>query len=389
MPASAAPSPGTVAKSLRIFLAALISLAGTYILTARINPARMDYISYWSTGKLLIHHSDPYSPASVFQLEKSQGFLPPKPLMMRNPPWALFLAAPLGLFSPRTGLFFWTLITAGCILASVRLLIPNANDTPLALLFAPAIACIGSGQSSSILLLGFALFLHFHRTRPFYAGAALLLMAIKPHLFLVFWAALLLDCFYRRTILALAGLASALIAATAFAMLCDPHVWPHYLAMLRTSALDAEMFPTLSMALRRLIDINARWLLFVPSALAVLWSLWYRTRKHERWDWTSHGMLLMLVAIFASPYGWFTDEVVLLPAILFAVYLPRKRTGSVWLLLIINAIAAMLFLAKGAALETPLFLWTPTAWLAWFLYATGNFRAQEQPLGHMKGETAQ
>jgi hypothetical protein len=72
---------------------------------------------------------------------------------------------------------------------------PSPNEIAmLAFCFAPVLGCLTSGQSSAFLLLGFCLFLYFHQRRPFTAGAALLLMAIKPHLFLVFWPLVLIVC---------------------------------------------------------------------------------------------------------------------------------------------------------------------------------------------------
>lgn len=366
-PSKSAPAPR---KILRGFIILAIALLGAFVFSARVNPARMDYISYWSTAKLLVHRADPYSLKAVFALEKPLGFFPSHPLMMRNPPWALFMVAPLGFLSPRAGLILWILATGACIIFAVNLLNPRSKDNSLALLFAPAIACIGSGQSSPFLLLGFALFLYFHRRRPFLAGAALLLLAFKPHLFLVFWAVLLAESIYRRRFSILAGLAAALSITTAFALAVDPHVWPHYISMLRDSALDLEAFPTASMALRLLISPGSTWLLFLPAALATVWGLWYYLRNRHTWDWTTHGMLLMLVTIMASPYGWFTDEIVLLPAIIFALNLPRKPAYAGWALLAINAVAALVYTAFGASLESPFLVWTPAAWLLWFLYAT-------------------
>ena len=70
----------------------------------------------------------------------------------------------------------------------------SAKRPRFAFVFAPAVACVCSGQGSPFLLLGFSLFLRSIRSHPFLAGASLLLMAIKPHLFLIFWALLLADC---------------------------------------------------------------------------------------------------------------------------------------------------------------------------------------------------
>lgn len=365
----ASPAGPTSRRITNIFALILIGLAGAAIFAARVNPAHMDYISYWSTARLLVHHANPYSLKGVFSLEKPLGFLPATPLMMRNPPWALFLVAPLGFLGPRAGLILWTLAIAACVVVSVQLLNPRSKDNALALLFAPAIACVGSGQSSPFLLLGFALFLYFHSSRPFTAGAALLFFAFKPHLFLVFWAVLLAESIYRRRFRIFAGLAAALAVTSAFATVVDPHVWSQYIAMMRASALTHEPFPTGSMLFRVLIAPRADWLLFVPSAIAIIWGLWYFATRRSSWNWTTHGMLLILVTVLASPYGWFTDEVVLLPAVIFALNLPEKRKYTGWSLLAINALAAIVYTATGASLETAFLVWTPLAWFAWFLYA--------------------
>ncbi len=362
------------AKIVRTLAAIAVALAGIFVLSMTIHPAGMDYIEYWSSGKLLVHHADPYSPAGVLALEKSLGFLDKTPLIMLNPPWALFLIAPLGFLGVRAGLFLWTIVAIGCVLAFTWLLNVPPKHRAFALVFAPSLASICSSQSSPFLLLGFVLFLRFHRDRPFLAGASLLLMAIKPHLFLIFWVVLLADCIFRRAWLILVGGILALVAGTAFAMYFDPHIWPQYIAMLRGYKIQQGFLPTASMVFRMLIDVRAFWLLFVPSAFAIAWGLWYYTRHRLEWDWKTHGMLLILVTIFASPYGFFTDEIVLLPSIVLALNFPEKRKYSDWILLAVNTIALVIILADHAALSSRAYLWTPVTWLLWFLYTTRGFR---------------
>lgn len=355
-------------------LAVIIALAGILIFT--LTTSRTDYISYWAAGKLLMHHADPYSPAGAYALEKAEGFSRGY-MVMLNPPWALFLAAPLGFGGIRFGLFLWTLATAGCVFVSALLLDVPSKDRAFAFVFAPAVAAVFMGQTSAFLLLGFALFLRFHQSRPFLAGASLLLMAIKPHLFLVFWAILLVDCLYRRRFLLIAGAAFALASACAFAMYFDSHIWPHYLAMLRITALQNEILPTISMLFRMLINVRAVWLIFIPSAVAILWGFWYYATRRQRWNWRIQGMLLMLITILVSPYSWLTDEVVVLPAILFALTSRETRKYSAWILLAINTAVLVIALAVQAPLTSREYIWTPVAWLAWFLYATNGFRSTD------------
>lgn len=370
--------PFQMKKMLRVLATAAVVLICILILT--LITSRTDYISYWSAGKLLIHHADPYSHSGVAALQKSEGYSSAQPLMMRNPPWALFLVAPFGFGGIRIGLFFWTVVAVGCVVAATQLLRVTSEQRAFAYVFAPAIAAIYMGQSSAFLLLGFALFLRLHRSYPFFAGASLVLMLIKPHLFLVFWAVLLVDCLYRRRFKIIAGGAVGLAAASAFSMYFDPRVWQHYLTMLRDSKLQVEPFPTLSIRFRMLVDPQAFWIIFVPSALAVLWGLWFFSIRRHVWDWRTHGMLLMLVSILFSPYSWFTDEAVLLPSILYALGCTEKRKQSTSILLAINTIALVLVLARKSPLESNAYIWTPVAWLAWYLYSTRQNRNQNHAL---------
>jgi hypothetical protein len=360
-------------KQLRAVAILVIVLTGILIFT--LVTSRTDCVSYWSAGQLLLHHADPYSPAGALAIEKAHGFYAGY-MVMLNPPWALFLAAPLGFGGLRLGLFLWTLAGVACIFASAFLLRVPSKDRAFAFVFAPAVAAVFMGQSSAFPLLGFAFFLRFYRSRPFLAGASLLLMAIKPHLFLVFWAVLLADCIYHHRFSIVAGFASALAFSTAFAMCFDPRVFPHYFAMLRTSTLQHDFFPTASMLFRMLIDVRAFWLLFVPSTLAIAWGLWYYARYRNAWDWRIHGLLLMLITILVSPYSWFTDEAVLLPCILYVLTLPEKRSHSAWILLTINTAALYLVFVHQAALTSRAYLWTSAVWLLWFLYATHGSRHQ-------------
>src|ERR1700723_2426044 len=232
----------TKKKVVHALAASAIVLAGILIISMAGNRAGRDFISYWSAGKMLIHRANPYSIAHVLALENANGYSGSSPLTMLNPPWALFLTVPLGFGSPATGLFLWTLATAGCIVAFIRLMKLLVEDRMFAFLFAPAVAVFRLSQSSPFLLLGFSLFLFFYRRRPFLAGASLLFMAIKPHLFLVFWVGLAVDCIAQRSLLLFSGLLSALVAATAHRMCFAADIWQHSPPMLRGS-LFWDKFP--------------------------------------------------------------------------------------------------------------------------------------------------
>jgi Glycosyltransferase family 87 len=375
-------------KSVRVFLAAAIVSAGVCFVLALYtlglndkNAAGRDFISYWATGQLLVHGGNPYDFQAVRSLELAEGRDPAEPLlMMRNPPMAFFLALPLGLVSPKTGLILWLFVLLGGLSLSILLIWilngrPDSRYHLLGYLFAPAIACFQAGQFGIFLLLGFVLFLYFHRTQPYLAGAALLLCSLKPHLFFPFCAALLLWSLTRANFRILAGFAAALLASCALSYALDKNAWTQYSFMMRAGGALNEVVPELSAYLRLLIHPQAVWLQFAPEACACLWAVWYFWTRRERWDWLDHGLLVLLVAAVCTPFGWLTDESLQLPAVLTGVYCALSARRSLWPLwpLAVVAGAALIELFCKVQIITPYYLWTAPAWLCWYLFATGRF----------------
>jgi hypothetical protein len=243
--------------------------------------------------------------------------------------------------------------------------------------FAPALACLMAGQCGILLLLGVALFLFLYHRRPVWAGAALLLCAIKPHFFAPFGIALFLWCLIAKNRLRiLAGFCVAIAASCAFAYNLDPHAWSQYSQMVHLGGALNEVTPKLSAELRLLVDPKAAWIQFAPQVAACAWAVWYFWRKRAVWDWMDHGLVLLLVGAVCTPYGFLTDESLLLPAILAGVFCAMRHHRPVWSLVLIASVA-LLELMAGATIVSPWYLWTTPAWLVWYLYATGRFSRGE------------
>jgi len=344
------------------------------------NAAERDFISYWAAGQQLVHGLNPYDFQATRWLEDSAG----RPhasylLMMRNPPVAFFMAWPLGLVNPRTGFIIWLLILMACLSTSIWILWtlhgrPDNRIHLLGYLFAPSLACLMAGQFGIFLLIGLALFLYFHQSRPFLAGTALLSCALKPHLFLPFAVALILWTVSRKAYSILAGFAVALLASCALSFYLDSHAWSQYSQMMRTGGALNEPVPVLSVMFRFLVDRNAVWLQFLPQTVACFWALWYFWTRRARWRWMDQGLLVLLVSAMCTPFGWFTDESMLLPAVLAGLYRAADSRRSVVPLALIAGIALVEIFAS-VRLTSSYYLWTTPAWLVWYLYATGRIGA--------------
>jgi hypothetical protein len=124
------------------------------------------------------------------------------------------------------------------------------------------------------------------------------------------------------------------------------------------------------------VDRHAFWPQFVPAAVGCAWALWYFRTRRDRWSWADNGALLLLVSVLVAPYAWFTDEAVLLPAILLGLYRASDADRSLLPFGLIAGIALIEVLA-GVSLTSGFYLWTTPAWLAWYLFATRGLQARK------------
>jgi len=238
--------------------------------------------------------------------------------------------------------------------------------------FPPALSFIEVGQTGLLTMAGVALFLRFHESRPVWAGAALSLCAVKPHLLLPFGVVLLAWMIARRKWALLFSAVLGLFAESLIAMAFDHAVWSHYLAAMRTERIVDEFVPTFGVALRFMVDRTAMWVEFIPAALGCMWAGWYYWRNQRQWDWRAQGSVLVLVSLAVAPYAWLTDQVLAIPPILFALTGSRAPArGSVTLLMVILTLTAAQMMSNLSLYFKP-DMALGFVWLSWYLYATSG-----------------
>ena len=337
-----------------------------------------DFVVFWATGQQLVHHANPYDAQAMKHIEQAAGLNTGYAVLyMRNPPWALPLALPLGFLGLRVGAFLWSLVIVGCLVASV-LLFWRLSGRPanrlhwLGLSFGPALVCAMMGQSSLFALLGYVLFLFLYRTRPFLAGVSLWLCALKPHLFVPFGVVLLVWIVLSRGYKILAGAAAALAASCALIYLVDPTAWADYAQMMRTAGLEKEYIPCLVVVLRLWLSPHSMWIQYVPPLLGTAWALSYFWKRRRAWEWEKHGNLLVLVSLLAAPYSWIYDGGLAIPALLQGAY--RTRSRFLLIVLAIASISIEVELVCGVKVTSALFLWTVPGWFVWYLLACATPR---------------
>lgn len=374
------PADAAVAKIVELSIAGASGLALVIValflcvapLVGKVAGAR-DFVIYWATGQQLIHHANPYDLEAMTRIERAAGL--PQPFnvgFMRNPPWGLPLALPLGLVSLQVGTLLWSLILLACLVWSVRMLWqmhgrPRNSLHWLGYSFGPAVICLIAGQTALFALLGLVLFLRLHRSRPFLAGMSLWLCALKPHLFLVFGVVLLAWIVVERSYKILAGAAVAMAASCAAVYLIDPRAWSEYSEMMRTGGIENETIPCLGILLRQWLSPQTIWLQFLPAMLGCVWALAYFWPRRHTWDWLRNGSPVMLVSIVLAPFGWLFDQVLAIPALLDGAY--RTRSSTMLVLLAAGSVLVTVDSLWGVNFFSAFNLWTAPAWLAWYVGA--------------------
>ena len=347
-----------------------------------------DSIAYWTAARLLVHHQNPYDHRSVLQLEQEHGYEDQRPLILRTPPWSLFMVFPLGFSSPFLAWALWIVLSIACLLVAIRLCARvYGSNTPINLfafvgyLFAPVAACLVSGQMGLVLTLGIVLFLWLEPKKPFLAGAALILPFAKPHLLLLFWIVFAAWVVLRRKRGVILGFLTAFIVATGFAVVLDPTVFQQYREMLHTASIGNEFIPALSGVIRLLFFRRMFWVQFVPMVVGSIWCLWFFFANRRNWDWRQHGPALLVVSVLTTPYEWFSDETILLPAILQATAFAYASRGKMKL---VNKVALVIFallnllllliLKSKVPFSTGIYFWSSLVWFFFYFRARKWYR---------------
>ncbi len=337
-----------------------------------------DFVEYWAAARLTLTGGNPYDPAQLLPLQRGAGRATDEAVMMWNPPWSLTAVLPLGLLPAREAQLLWlavNLVAAGW--CGDRLWLRYGGDPArrwvgwaAALGFVPTLFALQSGQIGPMLLLGAVVFLEAERRGwSGLAGAATVLLAMKPHLAYLVWAAILCRWMCRRdardTRMVLGGALAGLLA-TALPLVFAPQVVAQYADAMGNRPPEQWLSPTLGSVLRLLFGEGRFGLQFVPVAAGVAWFAWHWRRAGRTWDWAEQLPLLLLVSFVTAPYGaWPFDLVLLLPAVvrLLAAGAPRVVVAG---LMVVNVACLAMNVAQTGSFP---FLWVAPALLG--LYAAG------------------
>src|SRR5690242_3552685 len=350
-------------------------------------PSHNDFVEYWAAARVLLAGGNPYSPAAILAAETPTGFAGKRPLLMWNPPWTLPFILPFGALSYGRASACWLLLNLVIVFACADFLWRQyGGDTRrrwlgwlLAASFFPLLTALGLGQIGPLIMLGLTLLLRYQTSRPLLAGAATVLIAVKPQLLYLFWMVLLLDCARRRRWRLLAGAGGGLALASLTPLLLNPHLWRNYLDLAGSGEVLRNPSPNFGTLLRMQLG-NYAWLQYVPMLFGIAWlAPFWRTRRLS-WNWSGELPLVLLVSLVTTAYGWLFDEIVLLPAVMqVAVPLVRRRRLRLQALSAYLGTSALMMLFVIMRKTGTAYTWTALAWLALYIWLGRGVAIENQP----------
>jgi hypothetical protein len=331
-----------------------------------------DFVEYWAAARLTLEGGNPFDPSQLLPLEQLAGRKTDEAVMMWNPPWALTVVLPLGLLPAREAQLLWfavNLMAMGVCGDRLWLLLGGSRarrwvGLSVALVALPTAFALQSGQVSPLLLLGAVLFLELQkRNLQYWAGAATVLLAAKPHLAYLVWAAILVEAHIRGRWKVVIGGALTGVVCTLIPLAFDRQLLHQYADALGNRPPEQWVSPTIGTVLRLVFGAEMFRLQFIPVAVGFLWFVWHirncldRKEFDRSWNWQKQLPLLLLVSFVTAPYGaWPFDNVLLLPAVVDVIIRSRGRPRRV-------AIGGLVAINLGCLILN--LLAVPSFWFLW------------------------
>jgi hypothetical protein len=293
-----------------------------------------DFITYWAAGHLFLTHGDPFSPAATFVIEKSYGWTLPRPYVTFCPPWALPIMSAMAALPFRAAHPLWLAISLLLnALSAIGLWIYFGGARSkswiailLCLTFLPMGGAEINGQITPLILFTLTAFLWLLRRKQYFAAGFILIgTGPKPHLLFLVALAILFWTIQQRLWTLFLGILVSFSAATASAILYNPASLG-YLHKTYGAAMDISC--GIGGALRSIFGFQHLWLQFVPSVIGAAWFLFYWSKHRHHWDWQQHLPLLLIVSVCTSPYCWYHDFVLILPALIAVTVRGAYRSSA-------------------------------------------------------------
>jgi hypothetical protein len=210
----------------------------------------------------------------------------------------------------------------------------------------------------------------------------IVLVAFKPQLFYLFWPAVLLWVISNRRWRVFLGFMTGILTALFISIFANPAAISQYITAFLTNPPADWATPTIGSYLRLIFGIDKFWLQFIPITLGLAWFGYVWLKQNKTWTWTQIMPSLAFASIITSPYAWTYDQVILVPAVLWAFVLFNRlasRNLVIWLWIGFLGIT-VLNLGLHRFYDELWFGWHALAILAWYCLVMRVTRNNEKTL---------
>jgi hypothetical protein len=353
-----------------------------------------DFVQYWTAFHFFVQGQNPYDPAATQALQCSLGHDCNHVLIAWNPPWVLILMAPVLWLPFSLAAKAWILVGLVLGITSVFLVTKCYGAGIRVVLYAivgmfintPMLLSLGYGQTGLLVLFGCALLLHGRsKTKSnLQQAVALIILLVKPHLFLLVGVALLWDEMANKRWALIAYTTAILTLMIATLMLVNPHVmqvWVDHFGGSSTGSgvvrLREWNTPTvgnfLRLAMKGLLGEGADALLIAtPLCSALFLAIWLRRQPSLCWQLILPPLLVL--SMWVAPYGWAYDWAVMgvLQAALLCRLVVSGSNRRLWIATAVIVVAQTIaaYLTFGLQLSLEMLIWLPAVQIALWYCAT-------------------
>jgi hypothetical protein len=345
-----------------------------------------DFVQYWDSASVLLAARNPYLPSELANWPKPSGWPASSEFNTWVPPWTIPFLLPFGLVAYPVARLLWLALCFALVFGAghfwLRVYIGPERIVrwywlvPVVVLSCyPVVVVLSIGQIGPLVLAGLTGWFYFtERGRDFLAGSCLLLAAIKPHLLIVFWSALLLWVLRSRRWGQMWGGALALILAACVPLLWNPQVVGQYLAIVTGHPPVFWATSTVGALLMFGLGSARGWILFIPALVGIIWVSFHVTRHRDSWGWRDRLPLILLVSVLTTPFGWYWDLVILVPALMqVTAWLVARRSLVLTIFPIYLVINLGAYVMNLFAADALFYFWMAPALLVLFLVARTRY----------------
>lgn len=365
------------------FLLCLVLIAVTLISLLTIATqvtVRTDFIQYWVSRRLFVQGINAYDPQIMLEWQQKAGLPDAQPRMLWCPPWVLLFMYPvLVIPSLVTAQKVWLYASTGLFLGCLSLTFyalqkfSNTNFHRFLVLgygiASPQLWDLFKLGQCTVLLLVFYLLglMCVMRRKEFLGGVLLAGLTIKPHLFYLIWTFLLWHAVIQKNWKIIGGIVCGLLLLAGTTYIVFPHALVDWLQTFQFQEKDGLVVArgswvcaTIPSILRKFFDLDTPILSVLIPSLVMLSFCWLLIQRRIHLTPIQAMIVLLPLSLATGPYGWYYDQIVLLPIVMgIAALIPHIENN------ITRWVTASLFVAStaGAGIYHTLFAkWEHEFW---------------------------